>query len=73
MGTWDQLVASPERLVGLETEHDPGDGAHGGGDADDQASYTENLEAYPFRAPFMDFHLDDVHLNREINRQRPES
>jgi hypothetical protein len=63
---------SAERAVDLERADDVGDGAHGGGEGDDEAADAERLEADPFRAPPGHPALLDVHLDGEEDGERPE-
>ncbi|BAT13040.1 Os11g0195650, partial [Oryza sativa Japonica Group] len=61
-----------ERPVHLERVDHVGDGAGGGGDGDDEAGGAEDLEAEPPRAPSPHAALRDVHLDGEVDGERPE-
>lgn len=65
-------VASLERPINLEIKHHPGHRSGGGRDRDDEAREAQHLQADPPRAPPLYLLLRDVHLHREVNRERPE-
>ena len=65
-----QLTA--ERVVDLERVDNVGDGARGGGDGDEQAPDAERLEADPLGAAPRNAALLDVHLDGEVDGERPE-
>jgi hypothetical protein len=61
-----------ERPVHLERVDDVGDGTGGGGDGDEEARDAERLEADPSGAATRHAALLDVHLNGEVDGERPE-
>ena len=64
--------SAAEGLVRLESLDDVGDGTCGGGDGHDEAPDAEHLEADPLRAPARHAPLLDVHLDGEVDGERPE-
>jgi hypothetical protein len=70
VGPLSELAA--ERAVHLERADDVGDGARCGGDGHEEARSAEHLEADPVRAPPAHGALHDVHLDGEVDGERPE-
>ncbi|KAB8085435.1 hypothetical protein EE612_008276, partial [Oryza sativa] len=62
-----------EWTVGLEVEQDAGDGADGGGERDEKAGEAERLQADPGGCPPPDAAVGDVHLDGEVDGERPEA
>ncbi|KAL8170824.1 LOW QUALITY PROTEIN: hypothetical protein V2J09_022628 [Rumex salicifolius] len=65
------LYKARNLLINLEIKNDSSNGASGCGKRDDKTSGAQHLQANPSGAPLGDLLLADVHLNREVNRQRP--
>ena len=70
--TYGQRQLTAERPVDLEGVDDVGNGTGGGGDGDDEAADAERLEADPFGASPRHPALLDVHLDGEVDGERPE-
>jgi hypothetical protein len=70
--TYGRSGGGDERFVHFEVRDDPGNGACGGGDGDDEAGDAEQLQAHPPRAPPGHLLLHDVHLHGEVDGERPE-
>lgn len=65
-------IASLKRPVNLEIKHDAGDRSRCSSNGDDEAREAQHLQTNPSRAPPLYLLLRDVHLHREVDRERPE-
>jgi hypothetical protein len=71
-GAVEHTLLATEWSVQIDCVYDAGRGANGAGDGDEEAHGAERLEAEPARAPPAHATLRFVHLDGEVDAERPE-
>ena len=61
-----------ERLINLKIKHNTNKRAHTSSNGYQKASHAHSLNTYPLHTPFSYLLLNNIHLDRKVDRQWPE-